>query len=99
MGDLDLFVIDVFMDFDFELEAESFLLTSFKVAVKLPAISFDRKEPPSKIHLKVLFFDAGEGNVEVEALFVGASFENGVLDLIFKKLTKQEPRVRKIKIC
>lgn len=75
MGDLDLFVIDVFMDFDFELEAESFLLTSFKVAFKLPAISVDRKEPPSKIHLKVLFFDAGEGNVEVETVLVGASFE------------------------
>lgn len=59
MGDLDLFVIDVFMDFDFELEAESFLLTSFKVAVKLPAISVDCKEPPSKIHLKVLFLTPG----------------------------------------
>ncbi|MDG1151072.1 MAG: Hsp20/alpha crystallin family protein [Akkermansiaceae bacterium] len=30
---------------------------------------------------------------------INAKLENGVLDLIFKKLTKQEPRVRKIKIC
>ena len=75
MGDLYLFIIDVFMDFDFKLEAESFLLTSFKAAFKLLAISGDRKEPLSKVHLEVFFFDPGEGNVEVEALSVGASFE------------------------
>lgn len=76
MADLDLFVIDVFMDFDFEFEAESFLLISFKVAFKLLANSVDPKEPLSKGHLKVIFFDAWEGNVDVKALFVGASFKN-----------------------
>lgn len=83
MGDLDLFVIDVLMNFDFELEAERFLLTSFKVTFKLPAISVDCKEALSKVHFEILFIDAGERDGEVESVFVGSSFKTWSLDRDF----------------
>jgi hypothetical protein len=89
MGDLDLFVIDVFMDFDFELEAESFLLMSFKVAFKLLANSVDPKEPLSKGHLKVIFLTPGremsmlKPSLWARVLKFGRSVRIGVFMVLF----------------
>ena len=75
VGGFDVLDIEILVEFDFELEAESLVLAVFEVAFDLLSFAADGQDPFFKVHFKVFPANTREGNGEFESGFVGAGFK------------------------